>query len=251
MSVEQNSNETTTTETTTTNTDSQGTTATPEESSSEQNSSEETALSQASKQKESTEGGSQETSEPESESTETEESAEPTSEETTTGGTDDGGEEGGEEGYDLELSDDSPLEQEDLDAVAEIASANGLNKEQADSMIKKMEASYAKGMNVSQAKLEGFKSELMKDPDFIGDKGKESFFAIHKAAKTFGDENLDKALNDPYIGNNVHLARFLKKVGEQVSNDNFVGKGGSGDSSGLTEHQQALRNAYPEMFKEE
>jgi len=249
MSVEQNSNETTTTETTTTNTDSQGTTATPEASSSEQNSSEETALSQASKQKESSEGGSQETSEPESESTETEESAEPTSEETTTGGTDD--DDGGEEGYDLELSDDSPLEQEDLDAVAEIASANGLNKEQADSMIKKMEASYAKGMNVSQAKLEGFKSELMKDPDFIGDKGKESFFAIHKAAKTFGDENLDKALNDPYIGNNVHLARFLKKVGEQVSNDNFVGKGGSGDSSGLTEHQQALRNAYPEMFKDE
>jgi len=248
MSVEQNSNETTTTETTTTNTDSQGTTATPEASSSEQNSSEETALSQASKQKESSEGGSQETSEPESESTETEESAEPTSEETTTGDTDD---DGGEEGYDLELSDDSPLEQEDLDAVAEIASANGLNKEQADSMIKKMEASYAKGMNVSQAKLEGFKSELMKDPDFIGDKGKESFFAIHKAAKTFGDENLDKALNDPYIGNNVHLARFLKKVGEQVSNDNFVGKGGSGDSSGLTEHQQALRNAYPEMFKDE
>ena len=247
MSVEQNSNETTTTETTTTNTDSQGTTATPEASSSEQNSSEETALSQASKQKESSEGGSQETSEPESESTETEESAESTSEEATTEDTDDGG----EEGYDLELSDDSPLEQEDLDAVAEIASANGLNKEQADSMIKKMEASYAKGMNVSQAKLEGFKSELMKDPDFIGDKGKESFFAIHKAAKTFGDENLDKALNDPYIGNNVHLARFLKKVGEQVSNDNFVGKGGSGDSSGLTEHQQALRNAYPEMFKEE
>jgi len=158
------------------------------------------------------------------------------------------------EDYDLELADDSPLSQADLDAVAQEASDRGLNLEEANKLIAQREGFYKSGSESVQAannaRLNEDNRKFNLDPEFSGEKRVESFALIKKAADTFGDADLIEALRDPYIGNNLPLAKFLAKVGAAMGNDPIVtGREAFKVDTGLTPEQTRLRNAYPEHFE--
>lgn len=157
----------------------------------------------------------------------------------------------GEE-FEISVEDDSPLTQEDLDAIATEVSELGLNEAQANSLVKSREEFFGRGQTMANAVItqrqETAKAELLADPDFVGEKAVESFAAIHRAATKFGDDDLTKALNDPYIGNNLPLARFLKKIGDMISPDTFEGNGILKPTE-VVEENAALKNLYPRFFE--
>lgn len=158
------------------------------------------------------------------------------------------------EGYEITLEENSPLTQEDLDAIAAEASTRGLTEEQAGELIKLRESMFSRGDEFAkQAELTRQKTaaeEFNKDLDFVGDKKAESFASIHRAAKAFGGEDLMKALNDPYVGNNLPLAKFLKKIGDALKADDVNGKGTFGKKTPENSQVQTLKNMYPEHFIE-
>ncbi len=159
-----------------------------------------------------------------------------------------------DEGYDLTLEDSSPLTQDDLNAIAQEASDRGLTVDQAGELIKQREGDYSKGFDAykanESARLKEASDAFNKDLDFVGDKKAESFASIRRAAQHFGDESLFKALNDPYIGNNLPLAKFLKKIGDALGPEGMDGKGGFGKGPEEGTVSSRLRNMYPEHFED-
>lgn len=155
--------------------------------------------------------------------------------------------------YELELDDTSPLSQEDLDAIAQEASDNNLNKEQAEALIKTRESFFEKGNNsykiAQDAKLKASAEALNSHPDFVGDARVESFANINRAVQAFGNDDLVAALNDPYIGNNLALASFLSSIGKAMGADPIEGKGTFTTPASNADSQIVkLQNMYPEHF---
>jgi hypothetical protein len=158
------------------------------------------------------------------------------------------------EGYELELSEDSPLSDEDFDAIVAEANEFKLTKEQAESRIKQAESLYTKGQqDAYKPRMEYYKNQVdlfNKDPDFNGDNKAAAYLSIKKAVDKFGDPELLAQLSSPEIGNNYALAKFLKKIGDSVGVDNpaHQGKGVAGAPAEIDPYQQSLRNLYPDFF---
>ena len=159
------------------------------------------------------------------------------------------------EDYDLELAEDSPLSQADLDDIAGIASERNLNQEQANQIIKEREDFFNKGYSAinaqNQARHTANAAALNADPAFSGDMRVESFSDINRAAQTFGDDNLVAALKDPNIGNNIHLAKFLAKIGSALKDNGIEGlNNGGGNSQPVNAESLRLQRLYPSFFEE-
>lgn len=158
--------------------------------------------------------------------------------------------------YELELSDDSPLSQEELDMIAEYAAENNLTKEEAQGLIDNREALVNQGLTLAQQQMQQKYKKLSEnfnsDPEFSGEKRAENFMAIKKAVDEFGDDQLREALNDPIVGNNIALGKFLAKIGKMVGAEGFEGmkpnKGGP-DVSDKTRDGR-MKKMYPDFFKE-
>jgi hypothetical protein len=153
--------------------------------------------------------------------------------------------------YDLELKDDSPLSIEELNEIAEYAGIHNLTKEAAEKLIEAREKSYTQGMTKAEAayaaKLDEQKVAIMKDPDFVGEKKAETFASISRAVQAYGSPELVAALNTPEFGNNIVLARFLKKIGDAMASDTFPGK--SAGPGNIDANAGSLKNLYPEFYK--
>jgi hypothetical protein len=158
-----------------------------------------------------------------------------------------------EEEYDLELSKDSLLTEEDLNEIAEEAGRLNLSKSDAEKLLSMREAVYKKGMGKVQseysAKLEAAKKEITSHPDFIGDKKAKSFESISRVVNTFGDDKLFEALKSPEVGNNLAIALFLKRLGDAMSQDSFEGKGASATANTPDSKEATLQTLYPDFFK--
>lgn len=133
------------------------------------------------------------------------------------------------EAYDLELSDESPLTDEQFDYVADLAEKNGLTKEQADGLIKAFEDqhsgskdSFEKARDENRATM---KKELEDMPEFQGEQKIESTSLIKLAVDKLGNDDLVEALKVPEIGNNKNLAKFLMNIGSRLKDDSIVGNG--------------------------
>lgn len=152
------------------------------------------------------------------------------------------------EPYDLDIADDSPLTDEEFDAIAGFASANRLSKDQAEALVKFKEESFAAGKKSYETeRAENIKKqteELFKDPDFSGANRAKSYQEIKTAVKALGDDNLIEALKVPEIGSNVHLAKFLKRIGSMVGDDSTIAKG---SGAGSATPKSLADSWYPDM----
>jgi len=153
--------------------------------------------------------------------------------------------------YEIELSDDSPLSAEDLNEIAEEASARNLSREDANKLIASREASYNKGV---EFKSKEYNDRLVKDynaiisdPMFIGDEKAKTYEAINRAVETFGDSEMVELLRTPEIGNNITLAKFLKKIGDAMAPEIPLHKGISMEHGG--KDNDSLKRSYPEFYK--
>ena len=158
-----------------------------------------------------------------------------------------------DEGYELELEDDSPLSQEDLDAIATEAAEKGYTKEQADAIVKQQESLVSKGIKVQldahNALIAANTAELNADINFVGDKREESFASIKRATDAFGSPELNKVLNDPLTGNSLALAKFLKSIGDAMGDDNIEGKGAIPKPPAENPETSKMKTMYPNFFK--
>jgi hypothetical protein len=156
-----------------------------------------------------------------------------------------------EEEYDLELSDDSPLTVEELNEIAEVASRLGLSKVDAEKIISDREKAFKAGTSkfesAYQAKIAESRKQIESDPDFQGDKKLATFESINRAVTAFGDPELIALLNTPEVGNNIVIARFLKRLGDNMAPDTLPGKGVVSSSS--DKKSGALETLYPKFFE--
>lgn len=156
-----------------------------------------------------------------------------------------------EEEYDLELSKDSLLTEEDLNEIAEEAGRLNLSKKDAEKLLSMRESAYKKGMTKVEAeykeKVQKSLSEIKNHPDFIGDKKVKSFESINRVVTAFGDDNLINALKSPEIGNNLALALFLKRLGDAMAPDSVEGKGATAPV--VDSKESTLQALYPDFFK--
>lgn len=166
------------------------------------------------------------------------------------------------EPYEISVDDDSMLTDEDLDEIARLAEEGNWTKERAEAAIAEREGYYSKGAEIAnRPRVEYYNEQVAhfnKDPDFNGDKKKETYASISRAVQTFGDKDMIEQLSRPEIGHNYQLAKFLKRIGDEVFRVQqggdptiLLGKGSGGGGKTLTDDEQMLRNLYPDMFNEE
>lgn len=157
-----------------------------------------------------------------------------------------------EEEYELELSEDSPLTEADLDEIAAEAERLNLSKEDAQKLITIKESTYKKAVADYNKKISDHnkaeKQKLMSDPDFAGDKWKPAMESVAAAIEAFGDDDL-VALLKTSAGNNLALAKFLKKVGDTIKPESPNDAKGSqlGKQNDVSEAER-LKKLYPSMF---
>ena len=159
-----------------------------------------------------------------------------------------------EEEYELEMADGSPLTEADFNEIVETATKLNLSKEDATKLISMRENSYkaaeTKFKNDLQAQYKAEYDKIAKDPEFSGEKRVEAFTSIKRAVDKFGDAELSALLARPEVGNHLALAKFLKRIGDQISPDTIPTKTGSGDnSSSKDDYNAALRKNYPSFFE--
>jgi hypothetical protein len=155
------------------------------------------------------------------------------------------------EEYELNLFEGSSLTEEDLNEIAAEASRLNLSKEDAEKLLQLKDSAYKKAISQKeqeyQTKIQNARKEIENDPDFIGDKKDQSFASINRAVQQFGDEQLIALLNTPDVGNNLVLAKFLKRIGDAIAPDNLPGKGVA--AAPVDKTSQSLQSWYPEFFK--
>jgi len=156
-----------------------------------------------------------------------------------------------EEEYELELPETSPLSEQEFNEIVETAEKYGLTKEAAQKLIALKESTYKSAEEKFKTeynnKYAALREQIQKDPDFSGEKKIESFASINRALNKFGDDDLKKLLTSPEVGNHLALARFLKRIGDQIAPDTVPTKGNPLASK--EQQNDALRKAYPEFFK--
>lgn len=155
------------------------------------------------------------------------------------------------EEYELNLFEGSNLTEEDLNEIAAEASRLNLSKEDAEKLLQLKDSAYKKAVAQKEqeyaAKIEKARKEIENDPEFVGDKKEESFASISRAVKQFGDPELIALLNTPEVGNNLVIAKFLKRIGDAIAPDSLPGKGVA--TAPANKSSEALQNWYPEFFK--
>jgi hypothetical protein len=155
------------------------------------------------------------------------------------------------EEYDLSLFEGSSLTEEDLNEIASEASRLNLSKEDAEKLLHLKDSAYKKAIAQKeqeyQAKIQEARKQIENDPDFVGDKKEQSFASISRAVQQFGDPDLVALLNTPDVGNNIVIAKFLKRIGDAIAPDSLPGKGVA--AAPAEKNSQTLQNWYPEFFK--
>lgn len=156
--------------------------------------------------------------------------------------------------YELELSENSPLSEADLDAVVELAIKYKLPEDQAKQLLAKKEELYNKGMKDLQEKAVKNINEqaalIRKHPDFSGEKLEETLNTIDLAVEKFDtDGSLRAFLNNP-SSNNIGFLNFIHSVGKSLkTGGNIPGKGQSSGGSG--DQKTALQAMYPDFYKKD
>lgn len=157
------------------------------------------------------------------------------------------------EEYEIEISKDSPITDEELDGIVALAEKYKWTKEETDKFIADKESMYSRGTEAlkrqaSEAiRLE--KEKFLADPDFKGEKLKQSLAAMDVVVSKFGDDGLKQYLKGPG-GNSLSLAKFLVKIGNLMQQDDIKGKGVNSGKAPTGSREEALSNMYPQFFSD-
>jgi hypothetical protein len=154
-----------------------------------------------------------------------------------------------EEGYELELAEDSPLSDEQFDAIVEYASKYNMSKDDAAALLKR-EEDLIKGAKTSaeavyQQKIQGMKTEMFSHPLFKDEATrKESYAHIARAVQVFGNAKVVEKLKDPENGYDLDIALVLYEAGKALGPDTSappVSNGSTGPSERV-ENTERARN---------
>jgi len=159
-----------------------------------------------------------------------------------------------DEEYEIEIADDSPLSQEDLDAIATYAHENGLTKEAADKLVLIKEAAVKKSTQSVRdeytTKGQADYAAMMLDPIFEASAQQGTYDSISLAVETFGGPELHALLSKPGFGDQLPVAQFLKKIGDLLKP---AEEGGHGKGTPIVPDGQGektvLEKLYPDFYK--
>lgn len=154
--------------------------------------------------------------------------------------------------YELELAEDSPLSDDDLEAIAVRAENLNLSEEEAKDLIANEESRYSQGYSKHQDALKKYsddmRSELLADAAFNTDAARtESLEKINNVLDTFGSEDLSKFMKTN-AGNNLSLAKFFLSISDAMGSDTVEGKG---KNQIQTAQKSRAEQMYPDLFKGE
>lgn len=157
------------------------------------------------------------------------------------------------EPYEIEVDENSPLTQEELEAIAEYAGRMGLSKDEAQKMIVAQESLYKRGQETIQKaqteRIETMKREMYSHPDFQEGRKEATWMSINRAVQTFGNEKLVAALSDPTShGYNLDLALFLKNIGDALGPEVLPGAGTPSSSAGNKSFQETEEERYKRIY---
>jgi hypothetical protein len=111
-----------------------------------------------------------------------------------------------------------------LEQAAPLFKELGLNQEQAQKLVdfqaQQVEASQQGQMDSFNQLKNDWVEQAKKDPDIGGDKFDETVGVAKQAIAKFGNEGLNKLLNDFGMGNHPEIIRFMAKVGRLTQEDN-------------------------------
>ena len=132
------------------------------------------------------------------------------------------------EEYELELKEDSILDEETFDEVVKYANDHNLTKAQAEALLSQTESRVKKSMESTiESTVTNYKKELYSDPMFnTKEKVQAASKNINVALASYKDAGLIKALKeDKNLANNVHVLKLLATIGANLA------KSGSGPAT--------------------
>lgn len=164
-----------------------------------------------------------------------------------------------EEEYDIEVEENSPLSQAELDSIAQYASKYSLSKEDAQAIVDTQEGLYSRGRTEVEARQtqeqETRRQALNTHPEFSGDKASDSWTSVSVAVQAFGTPELIAALNDPNkSGLDLSVALLLKNIGDQIRPETVPAGAGAHVpfyDKAKSEDEAKYRRLYPELFANE
>lgn len=157
------------------------------------------------------------------------------------------------EEYELEFSEKSPLTEKEMDNIAALAEKYNWTKEEAQAHIEEREQLYSRGFEALKTQamdiVRAEKEKLFADPDFKGEKLKDSLATIDLVVEKYGSPELAKYLQGPG-GNSLPLSKMLLKIGQLMSpEDKIGGKGTATTNSDPNSLEAAYRRQYPQFFE--
>jgi hypothetical protein len=134
---------------------------------------------------------------------------------------------------DLALGENSPLSEEHVEGIVELAVANDLSPKQAQALLDRDEARAVVADENWSATVEGWESDFRADKDFGGEHLDTSVANARTAMSKFGPPGFIEALNQSGFGNNPDLLRFAANVGARMAETDKIinGSTASGDSN--------------------
>lgn len=151
------------------------------------------------------------------------------------------------EDYELAVSEDFPLPEENLKSFSAACREAGLSKEQAEKILDWHKGQYRETRDFAaqqeQQVLEGWNREILADADFGGLNYKATVADARRAFQAFDpDGELRAMLRDSKYYRHPTVIRAVARVGRAMGEHGFVGSNGEG-----TEDKPLEERMYPNM----
>lgn len=151
------------------------------------------------------------------------------------------------EEFEITISEDSPLSEEQFNSLMDVVEKAGMSEEQAKAFIQGQEDLYKAGASeILSARAEEAKRNreaLINDEIFEGD-FEGALKKMQPVVAQFGDTDFNELLRSE-IGNHPALGKFIFRIAKAMESDSFHGKGGTPNTS----IENPLKTLYPEFFK--
>jgi hypothetical protein len=130
------------------------------------------------------------------------------------------------EKYELNLAEESLLDQTDVDRITADARELGLSNEDAQEMLTLESEAISRYQvkiddNVKEVR-EAWKKEAEKDKEIGGENFKESVELANRVIERFGSDSLRESLNKTSFGDHPEVIRIFSKIGKLMADDKLV-----------------------------
>jgi hypothetical protein len=128
--------------------------------------------------------------------------------------------------YTFETDEDSPLTDEHLSKIAQIAKERNLSNEEAQALVDMQEEAF-KGFQSSIEKqveenTKQWFEDAKNDPEFGKDKFEKSAELAKRVIDRYATDEFKQAVNETGLGNHPELLRLFVRIGNAMSEDSLV-----------------------------